>query len=114
MKRIVTPENKSEHRLNDRVITKHELENILSCCGISVGNAYNIIQQGIHFDSVYFISTPIHYSMLNSLIGRITKIAHMSEKELYNLLQEIIGTNQYENKKGESMKTFDQISNQIL
>jgi len=45
------------------------------------------------------------------MIGRINKIAQMSERDLYNLLQEIIGTNQYEAKKIESIRTFDQISN---
>jgi len=34
----------------------------------------------------------------------------MNERDLYHLLQEIIGTNQYETKKVESLKTFDQIS----
>jgi hypothetical protein len=44
-------------------------------------------------------------------LGKISKIAQMNEKELYNLLQEIIGTNQYEQKKTESIKYLDETSN---
>lgn len=44
LKRVITPDKKSEHRLNDKVLTKHELDNILNCCGLSSDNPYYAIQ----------------------------------------------------------------------
>ena len=38
-------------------------------------------------------------------------MAHMREEELYDLMLEVTGVNQYENKRNESMKLIEDTSN---
>ena len=105
LKRTISPDCKSEYQLNSKIVTKHELDNLLDCAGLSRTNPYFIIQQG----SINFNVTSFY-----PLIGKISKIAQMNEEELYSVLQEIIGIKQYETKKNDAVKFLTETSKIII
>lgn len=83
--RIWTSDGKDEFRLNNKLLIKSEVNNILESCGLSRVNPYNIVPQ-----------------------GKVNKLSMMNEEELYELLQEITGIKQFQMKKIESFKYLEE------
>lgn len=86
IRKTIDEEGRLIIKLNEKVISRNEFHNLMEIAGIRRENPTNFILQ-----------------------GKVKRIAQADEQALYELLTEIIGTKQFEDKKQESLDLVDSI-----
>ena len=78
-------DTKDEYMIDNKHVTKNEINNLLESAGFSRANPYYVIQQ-----------------------GRISSLAAMNENQTLELLKEVAGTRVYDERKAESAKLLEE------
>ena len=77
--------NKDELYIDNKHVTKGDVNNLLESAGFSKANPYYVVQQ-----------------------GRVASLANMSETQCLELLKEVAGTKVYDERKAESVKLLEE------